>query len=93
MVNEILDNFDSDKERFLEKLNKIEGVFVPKFGKKKVKKRYVKDFENSYYPERPLVPYIQVIMIEELLRFLGGVIEVVDSVFLEWKKGQEEKEA
>lgn len=61
VVNEILDNFEFDKEKFLEKINNIEGVFVPKFGKKKVKKMYIKDFENSYYPEKPLVPYIQVI--------------------------------
>lgn len=72
VVNEILDNFDSDKERFLEKINYIEGVFVPKFGKRKVKKRYVKDFENSYYPERPLVPYIQVIHDRGVIEIFRG---------------------
>ncbi|MDI6861489.1 MAG: radical SAM protein [Caldisericia bacterium] len=61
VVNEILNKFDLNKEAFLENLNEIDGIFVPKFGKKKIKKRYIKDFENSYYPKKPLVPYIQVI--------------------------------
>ncbi|MCX8094574.1 MAG: radical SAM protein [Caldisericia bacterium] len=61
VVNEILDNIDINKDNFLEKINEIEGVFVPKFGKKKIKKRLIKDFDNSFYPEKPLVPYIQVI--------------------------------
>lgn len=61
VVNEILDNFVNNRDKFLEKLNEIEGVFVPKFGKKRVKKRFVRDFNNSYYPKAPIVPYIQVI--------------------------------
>jgi radical SAM family uncharacterized protein len=61
VVNEILDEFKSNKDEYLEKLSEIEGVFVPNYKKKKIKKRVVKDFENSYYPKRPIVPYIQVI--------------------------------
>lgn len=61
VVNEILDNFNLNKNIYLEKLNEIDGVFVPKFNKRKIKKRYIKDFENAYYPKKPLVPYIQVI--------------------------------
>ncbi len=61
VVNEILDNFSLNKDEYLEKLNEIEGVFVPKLNKKRVKKRFVKNFDNSYYPKAPLVPYIQAI--------------------------------
>ncbi len=61
VVEEILDNFKSDRDECLKKLNEIEGVYIPEFGKKIVNKRVIWDFENSFFPEKPLVPYIQTI--------------------------------
>ncbi|MBC7194257.1 MAG: radical SAM protein [Caldisericia bacterium] len=61
VLDEIFNKFSLNKEDYLEKLSELDGVFVPKFNKKRVKKRFVKDFENSYYPKAPLVPYIQAI--------------------------------
>lgn len=60
VVNEILDNFTFDREEYLERLNKIKGIYVPKFGKKSVKKRVVFDFENAFFPVKPIVPFVEV---------------------------------
>lgn len=61
VIHEIIDSFSSNKEAFLKNLNKVEGVFIPKFGKKRVKKRVVKNFEEAFLPLKPIVPYIQII--------------------------------
>lgn len=61
VVNEILDNFKLDRDEYLERLNEITGIYIPKFKKMVIKKRVVWDFENSYFPEKPLVSYIQTI--------------------------------
>lgn len=61
VVNEILDSFKPNRNEYLHKLNEIEGIYIPEFGKKVVKKRVVWDFENSFFPEKPIVPYIQTI--------------------------------
>lgn len=61
VVNEILDSFKTNREEYLNKLNEIEGIYIPEFRKKVVKKRVVWDFENSFFPEKPIVPYIQTI--------------------------------
>ncbi|BDU50097.1 TIGR03960 family B12-binding radical SAM protein [Haliovirga abyssi] len=50
------------KDEKLEALSKIEGVYVPKFyNGGKIKKRVVKDLNNSYFPEKWLVPYIRTV--------------------------------
>lgn len=61
VVNEILDNFKFDRDQYLYKLNEITGIYIPKFKKKVIKKRVVWDFENSFFPEKPIVSYIQMI--------------------------------
>ncbi|MGB9843746.1 MAG: radical SAM protein [Caldisericia bacterium] len=61
VVNEILDNFKQDRDDYLFKLNEIEGIYIPELSKKIIKKRFISDFENSFFPEKPIVPYIQVI--------------------------------
>lgn len=61
IVNEILNNFKLDRDDYLYKLNEIEGIYVPEFSKKIIKKRFISDFENSFFPENPIVPYIQVV--------------------------------
>lgn len=51
------------KKELLERLAKIEGVYVPSVHKKgeKVTKAVVKDFENAPVPLRPLVPNLNII--------------------------------
>lgn len=51
------------KKELLERLAKIEGVYVPSVHKKgeKVTKAVVKDFENAPVPTRPLVPNLNII--------------------------------
>lgn len=51
------------KKELLERLAKIEGVYVPSVHKKgeKVTKAVVKDFENAPVPLKPLVPNLNII--------------------------------
>ncbi|MFC1667608.1 TIGR03960 family B12-binding radical SAM protein [Candidatus Omnitrophota bacterium] len=53
------------REAILKELAKIEGVYVPfsnsQLSPLTVKKRIVRDLENSYFPTKPVVPYIQVV--------------------------------
>ena len=51
---------DSGKEKLLEELARIEGVYVPSLPGK-VKKRVVCDLEKAHFPRKWLVPYIQVV--------------------------------
>ncbi len=72
VVEEILDNFKLDRYEYLNKLNEIEGVYIPEFGKKIVNKRVIWDFENSFFPEKLLVPYIQTIHDRAVVEIFRG---------------------
>jgi len=72
VVEEILDNFKLDRDEYLNKLNEIEGVYIPEFGKKIVNKRVIWDFENSFFPEKLLVPYIQTIHDRAVVEIFRG---------------------
>lgn len=72
VIEEILDAFVPDREKFLEKIRDIRGVFVPKFGKRKVEKRYVKDLENAFFPTKPIVPYTEIIHERAVVEIFRG---------------------
>lgn len=44
----------------LEELSKIQGIFVPHMGKKRVKRRFA-DLKEKYFPINPIVPSIEII--------------------------------
>ncbi len=72
VINELIDcviehKFSSEsknKKLLLEKLSKIEGIYVPSINnsknKKDVKKRTV-NLEKSFHPTKPVVPYVQTV--------------------------------
>lgn len=62
------------KEEVLKRAATIEGVYVPRFHEvgKKVRKAVVKDFENSYYPVKPLVPNIEIVHDRAVLELYRG---------------------
>lgn len=64
VLNEIIDVMKENKgnrNKILENLNKIESIFVPLYKKEKVKKAFVKDLNNSFFPLRYLVPLTKII--------------------------------
>lgn len=61
------------RRELLRTLARIEGVYVPVFPGK-VRKRYVADLENAYFPVKPVVPYIDIVhdrMQIEIMRGCG----------------------
>ncbi|MCT4632180.1 MAG: TIGR03960 family B12-binding radical SAM protein [Firmicutes bacterium] len=87
VLNEVMDEMNYKKEngltkaQFLERIVKIEGIYIPEFYEiiykedktieemrplkegypVKVKKRIMKDMNESYYPEKFIVPYLEVV--------------------------------
>lgn len=75
-----------DRERFLEKAAAIEGVYVPSmlsveynadgtvkgFSGRKVKKAFVQDLENSYFPEKMIVPNIEAVHDRAVVELFRG---------------------
>ncbi|MCM8804666.1 MAG: radical SAM protein [Candidatus Omnitrophica bacterium] len=64
VINEIIDIVKENRRnryKILENLNKIESVFVPIFKKEKVKKAFVKNFNDVYFPTKYLVPLNRII--------------------------------
>jgi len=55
----------------LEALAKIPGVYVPSL-KNKTTKRIIKDFNNSPYPTKPIIPYIEAIHDRAVLEIMRG---------------------
>jgi len=51
----------SSKEELLKAVSFIEGLYVPFIGKKKIKRRFVNNLENSYFPVKPVVPYLKIV--------------------------------
>jgi len=50
----------ASRGELLERLSGIEGVYVPSIPKK-IKKRFIADLESAPFPEKPVVPFINVI--------------------------------
>lgn len=64
VINEIIEIVKENRRnryKILESLNKIESVFVPIFKKEKIKKAFVKNFNDSYFPTRYIVPLTNII--------------------------------
>lgn len=63
-IVKIVKDFPS-KDKLLKELSKIDGIYVPRITQEDssstVKKRIVKDMDNSYFPTEPIVPYIQIV--------------------------------
>jgi len=50
------------RENLLKALGEIEGLYVPGITESnRIKKRIIKNLDNSYFPKAPIVPYIQII--------------------------------
>lgn len=61
MVEILKDMKGKSREDILSVLSSIEGVYVPSFSPGTVRKRFVKDFDNAYFPLRWLVPLTEII--------------------------------
>lgn len=98
--NEIIDEYKKwresgeIREKYLERIAKIEGVYVPSFYSveynedgtlksfepnregvpKKVKKRIVKDMDNTYIPEKLIVPFTEPVHDRIMLELFRGCI-------------------
>ncbi len=66
------------KEGLLKRLAGVEGIYVPSLTAeqagmtKKVKKRSVLNLDEAYYPERPVVPYIEIVHDRIQLEIMRG---------------------
>ncbi|OGX35572.1 MAG: hypothetical protein A3I43_00210 [Omnitrophica WOR_2 bacterium RIFCSPLOWO2_02_FULL_50_19] len=72
-VSEIVDAVIENKKsgagrgKLLERLSALEGVYVPSLSAgqagmpKKIRKRFVADLESAPFPEKPIVPFINVV--------------------------------
>ena len=64
VLNEIIDIIKENKGnryKILENLNKIDSIFVPLLKKEKVKRAYVKNLNDSFFPVKYLVPLTEII--------------------------------
>ena len=59
-ILEIVKAVKGTRNDILKKLAKIDGVYVPEYSGA-IKKRIVKDLDNSFFPTDIIVPYIQII--------------------------------
>jgi radical SAM family uncharacterized protein len=84
-VREIVDTYRGLHDRFkaggvskadlLKELSRIAGVYVPALyeeGAHKIEKRFIKDFNSSYFPAEWLVPYIEIIHDRITLELMRG---------------------
>ncbi|MCU0666773.1 MAG: radical SAM protein [Candidatus Omnitrophica bacterium] len=60
------------KEELLKEFSHIEGVYVPSLPAKKIKKRFIKDLDSSFFPVKWLVPYIEIIHDRMMLEVMRG---------------------
>lgn len=62
------------KKEILKNLKKVEGLYVPEFFEKgeTVKKAVVRDFENAFYPVKPLVSNIEIVHDRAVLELYRG---------------------
>lgn len=61
---------ESRKQK-VEALSKISGVYVPSL-KKQTIKRLIKDFNNTPYPTKPIIPFIEAIHDRAVLEIMRG---------------------
>ncbi len=56
---------EGSRIEILKEFSKIEGIYIPRITDREsrvtIKKRIIKDFDISYFPTDPVVPYIQII--------------------------------
>lgn len=77
VINEIINVFkewqstSKDKEDLLVALSKIDGVYVPGISKM-VRRRIVKDLNNTPYPTKPLVPNTEIIHDRAVVEIMRG---------------------
>jgi radical SAM superfamily enzyme YgiQ (UPF0313 family) len=78
VINKIVDVVRENKGhryKILENLNKIESVFVPLFKKEKVKKAFVEDFNDSYFPVNYIVPLTDIIHDRISIEIMRGCVQ------------------
>lgn len=56
IINILKETKGRGREKILSSLSSINGVYVPSVSKGNVRKRFVKDLDNAYFPVRYLVP-------------------------------------
>ena len=61
LVDVLKETKGEERERILSNLASLEGTYVPLFPVEKVKKRFVKDFDNAYFPLKWLVPLTEIV--------------------------------
>lgn len=100
VMNELMDAYGAwkksseSRERFLERICEIEGIYVPAFydvsynddgtiasfepnracAKKVIRKRIMRDFDKSYFPETLVVPYGETVHDRVTLEIFRGCI-------------------
>ncbi|MCM8784756.1 MAG: radical SAM protein [Candidatus Omnitrophica bacterium] len=60
-IIDIVKEYRGNRFKILENLNKIESIFIPLFRKEKVKKAFVKDLNEAFFPVKYVVPLTQII--------------------------------
>lgn len=100
VMNELMDAYaewkksGENRERFLERICEIEGIYVPAFydvtynddgtiasfepnrpcAKRVIRKRIIRDFDKSYFPEQIIVPYGETVHDRVTLEIFRGCI-------------------
>lgn len=79
VILDIITCFESsgrNKQLFLKKAASVEGCYVPSMndGSATVRKRHVEDFDQSYFPKKPLVPFLDVVHDRATLELFRGCI-------------------
>ncbi|MFN4226571.1 MAG: radical SAM protein [Candidatus Ratteibacteria bacterium] len=75
IVIDIIKEYKGNRFKILENLNKIESIFVPLFNKKKVKKAFVKDLNEAFFPVRYIVPLTKIIHDKISIEIMRGCIQ------------------
>ncbi|MFH0839371.1 MAG: TIGR03960 family B12-binding radical SAM protein [Candidatus Omnitrophota bacterium] len=73
-IIEVCKSCKKKKDSILRALAAIEGIYVPSLytPQKKIKKRFISDFNNAYYPADQIVPYISIIHDRISLEIMRG---------------------
>ncbi|MBN2058742.1 MAG: TIGR03960 family B12-binding radical SAM protein [Candidatus Saganbacteria bacterium] len=75
ILPEMVDLFRKSKgenrELKIGELAKIPGIYVPSL-KNKVKKRFIKDFSNTPYPTKPIIPFIEAVHDRAVVEVMRG---------------------
>lgn len=71
-IVDIVKEYRGNRIKILENLNNLESVYIPLLGKKVVKRCFVKDFNNSFFPTRYLIPSTEIIHDRISLEIMRG---------------------